>query len=125
MIVDNESVAVGNILVDDDEVAIRELEEKFLRSVGYVVYYAGSENQALTILENNHIVLILSDVIMPEKDGFELAHIVHHKYPKVKIQLCSGFSDYKGKSVTDNNLLVKSFTQKELLERVDNLLKKI
>jgi nitrogen-specific signal transduction histidine kinase len=115
-----------NILIVDDEAALRLLHKEILSSHGYTVYCAEDAKQALSILEKENIDLVLSDVIMPEMDGYELAHLLRYKYPHIKIQLCSGFSENRGKTVTDKklykNILHKPFTSSELLQRVKSLL---
>lgn len=125
-------VNVGNlsgsarILIVDDERANSELAENILSSHGYTVFCASSAKEVFTMMENETIDLVLSDVIMPEMDGFELAHIIHYAYPDVKIQLCSGFANTKGKSVTNEmlaeKLLEKPFTAKQLLIKIQELL---
>lgn len=116
----------ASILIVDDEVAIADMSKDILSSHGYKVYCASSGKEALTILENETIDLVLSDVIMPEMDGFELAHTINYTYPNIKIQLCSGFANIKGKSVTNEtlskNLLAKPFTAKQLLIKIKELL---
>ncbi|MDH5394732.1 MAG: PAS domain S-box protein [Gammaproteobacteria bacterium] len=114
------------ILVVDDELSIVELTKTILSSHGYKVISANSGREALSILEKENIDLVLSDVIMPDMDGYELAHIIQHKFPHIKIQLCSGYSDIKGKSVTNTQLyktiLQKPFSSKVLLQRIKELL---
>ena len=122
----DELIGTGNILVVDDEITIRELTQKILTSKGYDVFCAKSGEEALSILKDIKIDLLLSDVIMPVMDGYELAHMVHHIYPDIKVQLCSGFSKNEGKSVTNTalveSILHKPFTSEELLKRVKELL---
>ena len=123
---DDQYYGSGKILIVDDETTFRELAEKILSSKGYKVICAEDGKQALSILEKEPIDLILSDVIMPELDGYELAHLIRHIYPDIKVQLCSGLTDSRGKTVTDEtlhkNILHKPFSSKELLHRVKELL---
>ena len=116
-----------NILVVDDEISIKNMTVQILSSHGYRVFSASSGKEALTILENEAIDLVLSDVIMPEMDGFELAHLIYYTNPNVKIQLCSGLENIKGKSVTSEelskDLLAKPFTAKQLLIKVQEILR--
>jgi len=122
---DDELNGTANILIVDDELALREVTEEILSSHGYNVFCSSSGKEALITLESEKIDLVLSDVIMPEMDGFELAHIIHYKYPDIKIQLCSGFENVKGKSVTNKdlstNLLTKPFTAKQLLIKIKEI----
>ncbi|MCK5387369.1 MAG: PAS domain S-box protein [Gammaproteobacteria bacterium] len=123
---ENELNGSANILLIDDEPSVLKLTEDILLSHGYTVFSSTSAKEALTILENETIELLISDVIMPDMDGFELAHIIHYTHPDIKIQLCSGLQNVKGKTVTSEelskNLLVKPFTAKQLLTRIKELL---
>ena len=123
---EDELNGAASILIVDDEDDIRKIAEEILSLHGYKTFSVSSAGQALALLNKETIDLVLSDVIMPEIDGFELAHIVNSTYPDMKVQLCSGFSNPKGKSVTNKilseDLLEKPFTAKQLLTKVHNLL---
>jgi len=114
------------ILVVDDEPALHKLMFKILSNQGYKVIGAESAKQALDILEHETIDLLISDIIMPDMDGYELATIVQQNYPTIKIQLISGFSDDRHVKLTDDSLhrllIYKPFNSKTLLTRVRNIL---
>jgi len=114
------------ILVVDDEPALTKLTTEILNQKGYRTLSANSSQQALTILEIETVDLLLTDVIMPEIDGYQLAEIVQKKYPNTKIQLASGFSDDRHKDIIDQslhqNLLNKPYYSKTLLIRIRELL---
>jgi signal transduction histidine kinase/CheY-like chemotaxis protein len=114
------------ILLVDDEPALLKLTAKILSKHGYNVICAGNTRQVLDILEHESIDLLLSDVIMPEMDGYELAAIVQQKYPRVKIQLVSGFSDDRHVKMIDDDLhqhlISKPFNSQNLLQRIRVLL---
>lgn len=116
----------GNILVVDDEVDLLSLSREILNSHNYTVFTAENAEQALKILGKQDINLMLSDVLMPEMDGFQLAAIVKEKYPRTKIQLASGFTDNRHTSHNDvdlqKNLLSKPFNSQDLLQRIRILL---
>lgn len=125
----NESEAVsGNesILVVDDEPGMRDLTSEILNQQGYKVFCAENGPQALKILETKAIDLMLSDVIMPKMNGYQLAARVYEKFPGVKVQLASGFNDERHKDMIDvnltNNLLHKPFAPKLLLKKIRELL---
>ncbi len=117
------------ILLVDDEPALLNLTTEILRKSGYTVLKTTSPNHALKLLESNTISLMLSDVIMPKMDGYELASIVRNKYPKIKIQLASGYSEMRGTDVYNNELqetlLLKPYTVQELLKKIRNLLDEV
>ena len=114
------------ILVVDDELALAKLTSHILTQQGYQVFSASSGEEALLILEKESIDLLLSDVIMPEMDGYQLADIALKKYPNIKVQLASGFSDDRHvnniNSSLHQKLLHKPYHSKRLLLRIRELL---
>ena len=114
------------ILVVDDEIALLDLTSELLLQQGYHVLRAESAEQALDILKNNAIDLLLSDVIMSEMNGYQLASIVKKTYPSIKIQLVSGFVDVQNIDSLDDELqekmLHKPFKSDELLQAIQRLL---
>jgi len=118
--------AQGTLLVVDDEPALLNLTCKVLQQQGYQVLRAERAKQALEIMAAEKIDVLISDVIMPDMDGYELVSIVQKKYPDIKIQLVSGFSEgYDFDQVDENliqNLLQKPYTEHGLLEKIRALL---
>ncbi len=111
-----------SILVVDDEPALVELSCEILQQQGYHVHRAENARQALRILTSESIDLLLSDVILPEINGYELATMVQKKYPHIKIQLASGFSDDRDTHLVDDaihrQMLHKPYRSQELLQRI-------
>lgn len=93
-----------NILVVDDELGLLDLTCELFSRQGYRTFRAENGKQALQILEREHIDLMLSDVIMPGMDGYQLAAIVREKYPAVQIQMASGFTDTLNLGTIDQGL---------------------
>ncbi|MDH5394156.1 MAG: response regulator [Gammaproteobacteria bacterium] len=116
----------ARILVVDDEPGLRMLAKEILTSYGYSVSLAESASQALALLKEQEYELMLSDVIMPGMNGYELAKKVSELYPAIKIQMASGFSDNTGTSTGNEALytqrLQKPFTADALLQRIKTLL---
>jgi len=114
------------ILIVDDEPSLRELLEEILQTHGYRVIAAENGKQALDILQQEKVDLVISDVIMPGMDGYELSQKVRDKYPSIKIQLASGFSDDRHMKANEHDLhasiLNKPFDRQQLLCRVHELL---
>ena len=114
------------ILVVDDELAMCDLCAKLLTMKGYSTFCANGYKQAIEILEREENDLMISDVIMPEMNGYQLSSIVEKMYPSVKIQLTSGFSDSIGmgninKSL-QQNLINKPYRSETLYRKVRDLL---
>lgn len=114
------------ILVVDDEPALTKLTEQILGQYGYHVLCATSAKEALDIIAKKSIDLLFTDIIMPEMDGYELVAIVKEKYPDIKIQMVSGFSDTRHENLVDDelhkNLLTKPYQSELLLKKVRKLL---
>lgn len=116
------------ILVVDDEVALIELVEEMLQTLGYKVLTATDSKKALQILATEKKVdLMFSDVVMPGGlNGFELAEQVAKLYPAVNILLTSGFTDVtiarNAQARFETNFLSKPYTQHELALRIRTLL---
>jgi len=114
------------ILIVDDEFEISSLCANLLTLQGYSTFCADGYKQAMEILDKEKIDLMISDVIMPEMNGYQLSAIVEKMYPSVKIQLASGFSEVKGmgdinKSL-QQNLINKPYSSEALYRKVRNLL---
>lgn len=123
-----ETLLLGNqiILVVDDEPALVALTAEILLMQGYQVFIANSGKEALLILENERVDVLVSDVIMPEMNGYELAAIVQDKYPHIKIQLASGFNDVSYADTVSSSLqeklLHKPYHSEKLLLRIRELI---
>jgi len=114
------------ILVVDDEQSLKNLCSELLTLQGYKVFTADGHVQALDILRNENVDLMISDVIMPEMNGYELSKIVKQRYPLIKIQLASGFVNEQNVEGIDEslqkNLLPKPYNSETLYKKVRNLL---
>jgi len=116
------------ILAVDDEKQLLDLVEESLQEQGYRVLTASNGRQALQVLaEEPAIDLLFSDVVMPGGiNGYELAEQATAQYPKLKVQLTSGFTEKavvrNGQASFKANLLSKPYTQKEMILRMRELL---
>jgi len=126
---DENEVNFGNgetILIVDDEPALRDLAYEILSQHNYQIICAENGLIAKEVLKNKPVDLVLSDIIMPEFDGYQLASFIQDKYPSVKIQLTSGYNDDHDIDITSDNLkknlLHKPYTPQTLLNHVRNLL---
>ncbi|MCK4744216.1 MAG: PAS domain-containing protein [Sulfuriflexus sp.] len=123
-----ENLLQGNesILVVDDEASLQKLFQSSLTGYGYQVTCASTVEDALEILSGQHVDVIVSDVIMPGMNGFELAEQVRVDYPNIKVQLISGFNDktnLQGSGSTfEKSILTKPFSQEDLAKRIRLLL---
>ncbi|PYP82793.1 MAG: hybrid sensor histidine kinase/response regulator [Blastocatellia bacterium AA13] len=91
----DQSIGGETILLVEDEEPVRDLVEQVLSSAGYVVYTAGSGSEALGFCEqfNEPLHLIMTDVIMPQMSGPELAGRLLEMIPGLKVLYASGYTD--------------------------------
>jgi len=114
------------ILIVDDEDGLRTVTAEYLSSLGYQIITAENGKAALELLKSRQVDLVLSDIVMPEMDGYQLAKRINELYPKIKIQLASGYNDERHQSFATSELreqmLQKPFELERLLTRVRQLL---
>ena len=83
----------ATILVVDDEEMLRNLLRKILVKEGYRVLTASSAPEALEKLSSESIDLVVSDVQMPEMDGFELLKALKKDYPQIGVIVMTAYGD--------------------------------
>lgn len=111
-----------NILLVDDDIDILELLQRHLKSMDYHTYKAVSVKEALYILKDTAIDLLVTDINMPEIDGLELVKYAAEHYPDMPKLVVTGFPSVEDASkviqhgVTD--YLTKPFTKVELEDAV-------
>jgi len=117
------------ILCVDDEDDVREINSEILASFGYQVLQASDGLEALKIFEQHkdHIALVLTDVVMPNMGGVELAKELYLNYPSLPIIFVSGYDENHlleiPKTVSHTRILEKPFTIEVLNQQVYDLLK--
>jgi signal transduction histidine kinase/CheY-like chemotaxis protein len=107
------------VLLVEDEETVRLLAATVLRRLGYTVELAGTGADALRILEraDGAFDLLVSDIVMPELGGTELAAIVRERWPGVGIVLMSGYApEVVGREgpVVEDAFLAKPFAPQTL-----------
>ncbi|WCO03397.1 sigma-54-dependent transcriptional regulator [Psychroserpens ponticola] len=107
-----------NILIVDDDVNILELLQRHLQSWNYHVFKAISVKEAVTILRDTSIDLLITDLKMPEVDGFELIKFVSEHYPKLPKLVVTGYPSVQDSLAAIKSgvvdYLTKPFTKEEL-----------
>jgi len=120
-----------SILIVDDEQHILELLKFNLRKEGYNTFEADSGIQALEILKNNKVDLVILDIMMSDKDGYEvLKEIRFNRDTKnLPVILLSAKSEeidkILGLELGADDYITKPFSVKELVVRVKALLRRV
>jgi DNA-binding NtrC family response regulator len=79
------------ILIVDDEEGLREGLSKLLEGEGYAVVASETGEEALQILQQSHIDLVLTDMRMPGMDGIELLKKIRERYGELGVIILTGY----------------------------------
>jgi CheY-like chemotaxis protein len=118
------------ILVVEDEENVRRLAVRILERQGYTVLEASCVNDALTLCKEckEPIHMILTDVVMPEMSGPQLAEQLVSLLPKIKVLYMSGYTDnaifHQGVLKDGVNYIQKPFTIDGLARKMREVLDK-
>ena len=106
------------LLVEDDD-PVRELIGRALRANGFEVVAAASGEEALDIELDRHVDLLLSDVLLPNQNGFEVANQIRARSPQIPIVFMSGYYDQAVAEAAhldiSSTILQKPFAMADLL----------
>jgi len=116
--------AMIRILLAEDDNSMREYLERALVRVGYDVQSVGCGTEALPLLEPGKFDLLLTDIVMPEMDGIELAQKANAIDPEIRVMFITGFAAVAlqgGRTAPEAKLLSKPFHLKDLVMEVDRI----
>jgi DNA-binding NtrC family response regulator len=114
------------LLVEDSDV-VRAVVARMLTEGGFAVIEAAGPKEAEAILrrEDTPLGLLLTDIVMPESSGIELAERAERLRPGLRILLMTGYSEEaaEGKGIGGNReWIAKPFTQEQIVAKVRNIL---
>lgn len=116
----------AKIMLVEDEPTLLFMTEELLRESGALVYSYQNSGEALkTFREDPSFDLLITDVVMPDLDGFRLANEVKNIKPSVKTLFMSGYSPDKIRSntvVQNMNYIQKPFRSSDFLKKVKEVL---
>jgi len=122
---------MAKILVLDDELSILLMIKKMLEKAGHEVSLALNGREGMELFEKNRPDLLITDIIMPEKEGLETIFELRRKHPELKIIAISGGGRISpdgylpgAKLLGADMTFQKPLDQKEFLQAVSQLLKK-
>ncbi len=116
------------VLLVEDQEGIRDLVQEFLQRKGYTVLHAVDGDDALRIAgaHNEQIHLLVTDVVMPNIGGQELARRLTPLRPQMKVLFMSGYPEHasRGEEAVDRNVpvLLKPFLLDTLARKVRSVL---
>lgn len=113
------------ILLAEDDAAMRTYLERALQNAGYAVTSVDRGTAAIPLLEQEHFDLLLSDIVMPEMDGIELAQRCNTISPDTKVMFITGFAAVTLKASREQpaaRVLSKPFHLRDLVLEVQRTL---
>jgi two-component system cell cycle response regulator CpdR len=112
------------ILLAEDDGAMRAYLTRALERVGYDVTAVDRGTAAIPLLERERFDLLLTDIVMPEMDGIELAQRAAEISPDVRVMFITGFAAVAlkaGRRTPEAKVLSKPFHLKDLVMEVDRM----
>jgi PAS domain S-box-containing protein len=121
----------GRILLVEDNLMVMKLAEEILEARGHTTVATNSPQEALTLVHDfsGEIDLLITDVVMPQMSGPELAERLRQIVPGLKVLYISGYASelivHQGHLEEGVHFLAKPFCMETLLKIVDNLLSEV
>ena len=112
------------ILLAEDDDSMRVYLVRALERVGYKVVAVDRGTAALPLLESEPFDLLLTDIVMPEMDGIELAQKASAIDPEIRVMFITGFAAValqSGRAAPEAKMLSKPFHLKDLVAEVDRI----
>ena len=117
-----------SILVIDDDFNLCTVLKEELVEVGYDADFVNSGDDAFTFIQNHQVDLILLDLKMPVKDGFDVLRELKEKKIEIKVIVLTAFADVKGAiesaRMGASDFINKPYDFDELLITIRNVLQK-
>ena len=118
---------MANILIVDDEVAIADLVEVYLKNEGYQVYKFHNAHDALACVAAQPLDLAILDVMLPDMDGFTLCQTIRQQHLFPILMLTARVEDMDkimGLTLGADDYITKPFNPLELVARVKTQLRR-
>ncbi len=112
------------ILLAEDDQVMREYLTRALQRSGYAVTAVDRGTAAIPLLETESFDLLLTDIVMPEMDGIELAQRAGEMCKYLRVMFITGFAAVTlkaGKTMPQARVLSKPFHLRDLVAEVDRL----
>jgi len=117
---------MAKILLAEDDDSMRSFLERAIERAGHKVVSVDRGTEALPHIASGNFDLLLTDIVMPEMDGIELAQRASVLAPAIRVMFITGFAAValnKGSGVPSNaKVLSKPFHLRELIGEIDRLL---
>lgn len=116
------------IAIVDDEIKIREMIKSFLQNEGFETVEAGDGDEAVQLVENCEVDLLLLDVMMPYKDGMQALREIRMNHKKIPVIMLTAKSEeidkLLGLEMGADDYITKPFSMRELAARIRAVLRR-
>ena len=112
------------ILLAEDDAVMREYLTRALERAGYFVSAVDRGPAAIPLLQTESFDLLLTDIVMPEMDGIELARRAAEMVPGLRVMFITGFAAVTlkaGREMPNARVLSKPFHLRDLVAEVDRV----
>lgn len=117
---------MATILIVDDEPALRKIVRQMVESEGHVVVEADNGRAALNVFRARNPEIVITDIVMPQKDGIEMIAELRRESPAVRVVAISGGGRTRNLDVLRlaeragaDVVLAKPFTRVELIDALE------
>jgi diguanylate cyclase (GGDEF)-like protein len=115
-----------NILIVDDEIGVRDSMHEFIEMAGFRSTIASSAEEAIDLLKNNNIQVVITDIMLPGMGGLELTKLIKRKFNTDVIVMTGYSGDYSYEEAINmgaSDFVIKPVRLEELLLRLKRVLK--
>jgi len=117
------------ILIIDDEQAILQMVKRLVEKAGHTAELASNGEEGMMMIEEHSFDLVITDIIMPKKEGIEIITAIRKNYPKIKVIAMSGGGKFtpegylkSAKILGANRVFTKPFNHREMMKAIDELI---
>jgi CheY-like chemotaxis protein len=114
-----------HILVVDDNEVLKMTLSRLLNVEGYTVLTASGGDEAIKIVQNEYVDLVLLDINMPNVNGYDVLIFIKQNYPSIKVVMVTAYADLKNavesKKLGADEFITKPFNVRELFSTIFRL----
>jgi YesN/AraC family two-component response regulator len=117
------------VLIIDDEPAILQMMKRLVEKAGYLVELASDGEDGMILFEEGSFDLVITDIIMPKKEGIEIITAIRKNHPKTKIIAMSGGGKFAPEGYLKSanmlgatRIFKKPFNHREMIDAIKELL---
>lgn len=116
---------MARIILAEDDSSMRKFLARSMEKAGHEVIAVSNGSNALPMIYEGGYDLLLTDIVMPEMDGIELAQKAMAVAPHIKVMFITGFAavalEGQNEAIQNTRVFSKPFHLKDILKQIDNL----